>query len=270
MERMTVEDVLHENERRIMQRVLAEEEQRRTHLIVYLSGAHAYGFPSPDSDLDLKAIHVLRTEDLLGFEVPATTVERVETLDGVEIDYTSNEIAGVLMGILQGNGNFIERLLGRMVAYESAILGDLRAIVRRSLSRRVHRHYRGFAHNQLRFLEKEPTAKRLLYVLRTALTGIHLLERGELETDLTRLMGDYELADAADLVERKRAGERVELPTAVLEAFRPRVTALLARLDAAREASPLPEEPHNGKELLDWLLALRRARLEAAVAGGRR
>ena len=31
-------------------------------MVVLLSGAHAYGFPSPDSDLDLKAIHLADTE----------------------------------------------------------------------------------------------------------------------------------------------------------------------------------------------------------------
>ena len=42
----------------VVNRVLDEESSRRDHVVVYLSGAHAYGFPSPDSDLDLKAIHV--------------------------------------------------------------------------------------------------------------------------------------------------------------------------------------------------------------------
>ena len=31
----------------------------------YVSGAHAYGFPSPDSDFDLKGAHVVPTECLL-------------------------------------------------------------------------------------------------------------------------------------------------------------------------------------------------------------
>ena|SRR5258708_27177803 len=52
-------------------------------------------------------------------------------------------------------------------------------------SRRAHRHYRGFVQNQRRFLEKEPTTKKLLYVLRTTATGTHLLLTRELERDLT-------------------------------------------------------------------------------------
>ena len=37
-----------EHQRSIVDRVLDEEEAKRTHLVVALSGAHAYGFPSPD------------------------------------------------------------------------------------------------------------------------------------------------------------------------------------------------------------------------------
>src|SRR3954451_14933029 len=108
------EDPLTSHQRTVADRVLDEESSRREHVVVYLSGAHAYGFPSPDSDLDLKAIHVAKTGELLGFEPPAPTVDRAEILDGVEIEYTSNELAHALAGILAGNGNFLERVLGRM------------------------------------------------------------------------------------------------------------------------------------------------------------
>jgi predicted nucleotidyltransferase len=255
-----VEDVLSTEQKAVMARVLAEEEARREHVVVYLSGAHAYGFPSPDSDLDLKAIHVARTAELLGFDVPPPTSDRAEVIDGVEIDYTSNELAHALAGILAGNGNFLERVLGRMTATASLLLGELRPLALRSLSRRVHRHYRGFAQNQLRFLEKEPTAKKLLYVLRTTTTGIHLLATGELEPDLTRLMARYGVTDAAALIERKRARERVGLDPSLLDAWRPRIDALFVQLDQARERSVLPEEPPNEREARDWLLDVRRAK----------
>jgi uncharacterized protein len=255
-------DVLTKDQREVMSRVLAEEEARREHVVVYLSGAHAYGFPSPDSDLDLKAIHIARTADLLGFEVPPPTVDRAEIVDGVEIDYTSNELSHALAGILNGNGNFLERVLGRMTAHASPLLNELRQLAARSLSRRVHRHYRGFALNQLRFAEKEPTAKKLLYVLRTSLTGIHLLETGELEADVTRLLDMYGVGESASLVERKRAGERVGIDPALLDAWRPRLDALFARLDAAFERSPLPPEPPNERELRGWLLSVRKSRME--------
>jgi hypothetical protein len=73
-------------------------------------------------------------------------------------------------------------------------------------------------------------------------------------------MGRYGVEDAARLIERKRAGERVGLDPGLLDAWRPRVEALFGRLDEAREASALPEEPSNEREMRDWLLAVRRAR----------
>jgi uncharacterized protein len=262
MERVSesVRAALTSHQLEVMERVLDEEDARREHLVVYLSGAHAYGFPSPDSDLDLKAIHVAPTGDLVGLVVPPPTVDRAEIVDGVEIDYTSNELAHALSGILAGNGNFIERVLGRTAARRSAALDQLRPLVQASLSRRAHRHYRGFALNQLSFLQKDPTVKKLLYVLRTTLTGTHLLRTGELEPDLTRLLDEHGIADAAELVERKRSGERVGVDPELLEAWLPRVGDLLLRLDDARERSPLPEEPANEDEIRDWLLDTRRAR----------
>src|ERR1700739_3042238 len=108
MERMThtdrVEDVLSVEQKNVMARVLAEEEARREHVVVYLSGAHAYGFPSPDSDLDLKAVHVATTADLLGLSAPPPTFDRAEIIGGIEIDYTSSELAHALAGMLAGNG----------------------------------------------------------------------------------------------------------------------------------------------------------------------
>ena len=53
---------------------------------------------------------------------PPPTVDRAEIIDGVEIDYTSNELAHALAGILGGNGNFLERVLGRMTAHASPLL----------------------------------------------------------------------------------------------------------------------------------------------------
>ena len=153
--------------------------------MVALSGAHAYGFPSPNSDLDLKAIHIAPTRSLLGLSEPPVTRDRMEVIEGVEIDYTSNELAGALRGIVKGNGNYLERVLGAYPLLASPLLAELAPIVRRGVSKRYHRHYLGFATQQRQAMEASnaPTAKQVLYVLRTALTGAHLLRTGELRVD---------------------------------------------------------------------------------------
>jgi predicted nucleotidyltransferase len=256
-----VTDALDPRQRAVVNRALDEESAARSHLVVALSGGHAYGFPSPDSDIDLKAVHVAPTEALLGLAPPPSNApDRIEVLDGVEIDYSSNEIQPVLVGILQGNGNFIERVLSRFVVRSSPEHASLRELVSGSLSRRLHRHYRGFASGQLREWEKDGfrSAKKLLYVLRTTLTGTHALLTGRIETDVTLLLDDHGLGAAAELVEAKRRGEHSELTADVAERWRKEVGRAFDVLDAALARSQLPEEPQNGAEVEAWLVDLRR------------
>jgi len=258
---MTMEELgLSEHQRKIGEAALDEESAKREHCVVYLSGAHAYGFPSPDSDLDFKCIHIARTSALVGFEPPQPTFDRAEILDGVEIDYTSNEISHALSGILHGNGNFLERIYGHAVLRAIPELADLRVLVREAISKRVHRHYRGFATNQQKLLEKDPTIKKLLYVLRTALTGTHLLRTGEVVTDLVPLADAYELKDAHELIAAKKAGEHTAADPTLLDRWRPRIEETLSRLDAARDRSVLPDEPKGVNAIESWLISLRKAR----------
>ena len=250
-------EFLSDQQREVAERVIAEEEARRRHLVVALSGAHAYGFPSPDSDLDLKAIHIEPTRHLLGLDDPREAFDRMEVLDGVEIDYTSNELRGVLAGILAGNGNYLERILGALILHTSPEHAELRQLVPEALSRRVHRHYRGFAASQRKAFEQaeQPTAKKLLYVLRTALTGVHLLRTGELRVDLTTVADEYGYGDARELIAAKLAGERTVLAEADRTRWSARLDRLFALLEEARDASVLPEEPpENATARLDWWL----------------
>lgn len=242
------------------EKLVAEVEAERRHLVIALSGAHAYGFPSPDSDLDLKAVHIEPTASLLGLGAPKETFDRLEVIDGVEIDYTSNEIRAVLMGIVAGNGNYIERILGALIAHHSPEHDEIREIVTRSLSKRVYRHYRGFAQSQRKAFEdgEEAVAKKLLYVLRTALTGTHLLRTGELRVDLSSVADDYGYPEAHELIAAKLKGERVVLPESERQVWLTRLDGLFATLDEAHQKSQLPEHA-DSTEMEDWLIRLRLA-----------
>ncbi|MCP4448321.1 MAG: nucleotidyltransferase domain-containing protein [Myxococcales bacterium] len=258
-------DFLEGQARIVAERVLGEEESHRKHVVIALSGAHAYGFPSPDSDLDLKAIHIEPTRNLLGLGTTTEAFDRLEVIDGVEIDYTSNELRGVLAGIAAGNGNYIERVLGALICRSSPLHLELKELVPTALSQRVHRHYRGFAANQRKAFEEaeHPTAKKLLYVLRTALTGTHLLRTGELRVDLATTADEYGYGDANDLIVAKTQGERTVLPKSDRQSWLSRLNGLFELLDQAREGSPLPEEP-NTSDLEAWLIETRTKALEGS------
>jgi predicted nucleotidyltransferase len=252
-------DVLTPEQRAIAERVTAEEEACRKHIVLAISGAHAYGFPSPDSDVDLKGIHVLPTAQIVGLHPPRLHVDRMEVIDGVEIDYSSNEIGTALASILKGNGNFIERVFAHHTTAQHPWRNALITMVRESLSKRVFTHYAGFAATQRRELARRPTVKRLLYVLRTALTGVHMLRAREVFADVTALLDDYGFDDAHELVERKLAGERAELSEDEVARWNPMLDRAFAALTDAHAASPLPEEPTNARQFDDLLVGLRRA-----------
>lgn len=251
---------LTEAQRAIAARALAEESSRRRHVVISLSGAHAYGFPSPDSDLDLKAVHLAPTRSLLGFPHTPPPAERLEILDGVEIDYSSNELGGVLLGLIKGNGNYFERFLSGFTLETGPGFDALVPLVRDALSTRVARHYQGFATQQREAWRQGgmTSVKKLLYVVRTTLTGRHLLLTGELLTDVRVLAPRYGLDEVLELVELKRRGERSEV-TGLAERWLPRVDALFAALAQAEVDSVLPPEPRNARALEDVLVALREA-----------
>jgi predicted nucleotidyltransferase len=256
--------VLSPQQAEVARAYLAERARERRHLVVYLSGAHAYGFPSPDSDLDLKCVHIAPTHTLVGLAPNEDSVERMDVIAGVELDYGSNELAQVLRGILRGNGNFIERILGELaLGGDSALLADARAVIAPVLSRRVARHYGGFAASQLRLFDDKPTAKRALYVLRTAATGRRLLATGELVTDVARL-GELMPAELPELLAIKQRGEREVLAAEQAQLWRARLAAAIDAIDKAWPTSVLPTEPPlDAVDGVDrWLREVRKSHWE--------
>lgn len=247
-------------ERAVVAPWLLAREAERHHLVVALSGSHVFGFPSPGSDIDLKCVHVAPTRGLLGLRPPGPTAEKTEVVDGIELDYSSNEVGAALAGVLGGNGNYLERLLGPVTLQADPALEGLQPLLRMNLHRRFYAHYRGFAHNQRKEAERRPTPKRVLYVLRTTLTGAHLLLEGALELDLSRLALPYGFPDAQDLINTKQRGEQTELSTEEFAYWRGRMDAALQALEQAHARSALPAEAPEPEALEAWLVALRLGR----------
>ncbi|EDM74841.1 hypothetical protein PPSIR1_31068 [Plesiocystis pacifica SIR-1] len=268
-------DALTPDQRAATDQLFAEELPKRRVLLVSLAGAHAYGFASADSDVDLKGIWLAPTRRLLGLGSAPGAADRLEWLevpraDGgepakVEVDYTVNELGQAVHGVLKGNGNMLERVFDRapLHADPNFDLDGFRAHARACLSRRAHNHYRGFAYSQRKVVDaaiaagEQPKAKKVLYVLRTAVTGVHLLETGEVNPDLGALWERYGFVEVPELIACKRGAELGQLPEAWTDA---RVVALMdrafARLDQAREDSALPEapEPEAAQAIDDWLV----------------
>lgn len=233
-------------------------------LLCGVTGSHFYGFPSPDSDLDLKGIHLAPTDALFGLEAPAETFDRLETFEGLECDYTSHEARKALALLLRGNGNMLERILSPIQLFEGPALAQLQALARGAISKRFADHYRGFFKGMCREHERspEPEAKTLLYAYRVALTGIHLLRTGELIGDVNVTGPLYGCDSVVELALRKRRGIEHLIVTADEDArHRARWTELEAALESALAASRLPEDALNAADCNAWLVAARQAAL---------
>jgi predicted nucleotidyltransferase len=58
-----------------------------------VSGAHLYGFPSDDSDVDLRGVHLLPLEQVIGLRHGQETITRSWTRKGVEVDLVTHDLA---------------------------------------------------------------------------------------------------------------------------------------------------------------------------------
>ncbi len=229
-------------------------------LLVSITGSHLYGFPSPDSDLDLKGIHEAPLSRAIGLFPGKESHDRLLVFDGIECDLTTNELCVSLRLLLKGNGNLLERIHSPLVVAEAAGIDELRALAHGSVSKNCIGHYRGFFHGCKREALRKTTAKALLYSIRVALTGAHLLRTGEVVCDIDDLLQTFAVPEAHDLLALKRAsGEKVAPPQALADATVARWSALEAAMDDALAHSPLPHEPPNVDAIDDWFIRRRLA-----------
>ncbi|MBC9715282.1 nucleotidyltransferase domain-containing protein [Streptomyces sp. TRM66268-LWL] len=212
-------------------------------LFATVSGAHLYGFPSQDSDVDLRGVHLLPTEALVGLREPEETRSRMWVRDGVEMDLVTHDLRKFVRLMLRRNGYVLEQLLSPLVVHTGAAHAELAALAPAVLTGNHAHHYRGFANTQTRLFEKTGELKPLLYAFRVLLTGVHLMRSGQVVADLPTLVG---LVDAPaylpELIEAKASAEH-----GAAEVDHGRVVAdleaLHAVLDATQAHSSLPAEP---------------------------
>lgn len=234
-------------------------------LLCGVTGAHHYGFPSSNSDMDLKGIFLAPTESLLGLEHVQETVDRLQIFEAVECDMTLHEAHKAFNLLLGGNGNILERILSPFQVYPSQLADEVARLAKASLSKRFFGHYRGYFKGMCREAESQeaPTAKKMLYSYRVALTGIHLLTTGTLEANIESTATAHGFASVLELVAFKRQNaEKAPLPPALYVKHRSRWGELEEKLLEAQVKSVLPDAPVNTGEISDWLKAARLRELQ--------
>lgn len=226
-----------------------------------ISGAHLYGFPSPDSDYDVRGVHLLPLSEIVGLNEARETIEVSKIEDNLELDLVTHDAKKFFSLLLKKNGYVLEQLFSPLVLKTSDAHQELKEIAKSCITRHHAHHYFGFAATEWKLFEKENPhrVKPLLYVFRVLLTGIYLMRTGEIEANLVALNENvFKLPYLPELIRRKLEGaEKGILEEADLDFYRNEYERLRGELQAAFEKSALPEIPSGKEALNDLLIRLR-------------
>ncbi|MEK7675514.1 MAG: nucleotidyltransferase domain-containing protein [Verrucomicrobiota bacterium] len=117
-------------------------------LFATISGAHLYGFPSPDSDFDLRGAHVLPLEKVVGLDVRDETVEQSMIVPphpgplpigcgeggALEMDIVSHDVRKFFRLLLKKNGYVLEQLFSPLIVHTTPEHEELKEICRARLN----------------------------------------------------------------------------------------------------------------------------------------
>jgi len=112
-------------------------------LFATISGAHLYGFPSPDSDYDLRGVHVLLTREVVGLQAARETIEVSKIEDGLEFDLVTHDVKKFFGLLLRKNGYVLEQLYSPLIVTATPEHAELKEIAKGCVTRFHAHHYLG-------------------------------------------------------------------------------------------------------------------------------
>ena len=173
-----------------------------------ISGAHLYGFPSPDSDYDLRGSHVQPAREVVGLDTGPEIITTEWKDGGFELDLVTHDAHKFFSLMLKKNGYVLEQLFSPLVVQTTPEHQELKALGQSCITRHHSHHYFGFAETQWKLFEKEQPrrVKPLFYVYRVLLTGIHLMKPGQVEANLVTLNDEAKLSHVSELIARNMTG----------------------------------------------------------------
>ncbi len=211
-------------------------------LIVVESGSRAWGFPSPDSDYDVRIIFARPVDGYL------TVTERSDTLDFPivdELDVTGWDVRKTLALAARSNATPMEWLQSPIVYHEEA---EVRAQLWQAVSdffcpRSAAAHYLGLTKRSLHRLREQGAEQKLktwFYVFRPLFAAEWILSKQSIPpmefAPLREMTNDMELAEMIDdlLVLKKRVSESftMETPAALWGTIENRLATCQGRLDS--------------------------------------
>jgi predicted nucleotidyltransferase len=229
-----------------------------------ISGSHLYGFPSKDSDIDLRGTYVAPLRSVVSLRNLVETREVNSTIDGVLVESVFHEVAKYFRLLVRGNGYVIEQILSPIGIARSKEFAQLQRLAPRFMTKKtVLGHYSGFSASQLSLVRRHPhkEVKIILYAFRVLMTGINALRTRQIEANIVELNKTFQFDFIDQLVNMKIARENSPLRDAghSVDWYVAKAEELRGTLVAEAAASDLPPETDSASidELDDLLYALR-------------
>ena len=177
-----------------------ESERNCRILFAVESGSRAWGFASPDSDYDVRAVYVKPLDWYLGLDERKT-----DTLSAMlpnDIDVAAWELRKALRQMLKSNASFMEWLGSPIVYCDSGLLAQLREMKDRVVNPiAVAHHYASMLRHALDDRTDDGTIgiKKLCYALRAGLCVRWTMEREAMPpTAFTEVRRGLDLGHEAD------------------------------------------------------------------------
>jgi hypothetical protein len=229
-----------------------------------ISGSHLYGFPSKDSDIDLRGAYVAPLRSVVSLRESVETREVSSTIDGVLVEGVFHEVAKYFRLLVKGNGYVIEQILSPIGIARSKEFAELQRLAPRFMTRKtVLGHYSGFSASQLSLVRRHPHkgVKLILYAFRVLMTGINALRTRQIEANIVELNKTFQFDFIDQLVDMKIARENSPLGGGghSVDWYIAKAEELRGTLESEAVASELPSAPDPASidELDDLLYALR-------------
>jgi len=227
--------------------------------IIYLtvSGAHLYGFPSYNSDIDIRGSYAANPSFFLGIH------SCKDTITSIDPDFQLFELKKLINLAIKGNCNVLEHIFSNPI-YKTPEYFRLKELIQNILAKDgIYNSYRGMASfNYKKFiLGGKATYKKYLYVFRGLLAARYFLETGRIEPNLAKLNKVYKIKEISTLIKAKmdREEESVakEIDSGKLDEL---IHYCYYKLDNAYNKSSIPAKPDKRdiKKLNSFLIKLRK------------
>ena len=235
-------------------------------IFTMMSGSHLYGFPSENSDIDIRGVFIANTKDFLGLNKPLKVYSDARQISGEgEYDIVLDEIGQFVHLLTKGNCNRLEQILSEPKQVYDVNCYD---ILRKKIAKKcifadgLFASYGGLAKsNYKKWIQsdKEFTAKKWLYVFRAFLAGRFTLEHGKIEPNILKLKKHYDVEVLNELIELKKSREDMEVVDATNQYLKTVYKTQLELFEEAYQQTSIPKKiTEDVRETINnWLIEIR-------------